>query len=393
MMFDQSLDTLTADSIKQLLSNAVPEGQHLDYKQLLPDPRDDKKKTDFLIDVVSFANGGGGDLVFGVTEDKGTGTPGSIDGLAGFAGADAEFRRLQQMVDVGVDPRVVLQSKAIEGFPKGPVFILRVPRSWNGPHMVTKDGGTRFYVRRANGNVAMVRSEIQSAFLGAEEVPQRIRRLRDERLARIVARETPAPMEGGAFYALHVVPLQATQRGSVVDVVSLKERNWMPRPIQASGWFTRFNLDGVVSVAGGDGSSSSYAYTQVFRNGVVEAVAIDICGNDERHGRIFYPEVVENGVLQILPIIFRMYREIKVDPPLVILLSVFGVGGAKIHAPRFHGSRPIDRDALLLPDVLVDSLDATPSALMRDTFDVMWQSGGFARSPGYGENGGRKPDA
>lgn len=41
---------------------------HLDYKRDLPGDKDAEKK-EFLADVTSFANAGGGDIVFGIVED------------------------------------------------------------------------------------------------------------------------------------------------------------------------------------------------------------------------------------------------------------------------------------------------------------------------------------
>ena len=70
-MIPKPIDEITKADIDALLTAKVAERRTLDYKELLPGGVDDAKK-EFLYDVTSFANASGGDLVFGVTDQKGT---------------------------------------------------------------------------------------------------------------------------------------------------------------------------------------------------------------------------------------------------------------------------------------------------------------------------------
>lgn len=47
------------------------------------------------------------------------------------------------------------------------------------------------------------------------------------------------------------------------------------------------------------------------------------------------------------------------------------------------GNRPIDRDVLLLPEVLVPELPADAATLLRPMFDALWQAAGFERCLDY----------
>ena len=104
----------------------------------------------------SFANAVGGDLLFGVTELREnnwtTGTPESVDGLA------------------------------------GPVLIIRTRRSRAGPHMVTFQQHSRFYARNATGKNALDVFELRSAFLNSGSLRERAREFRAERLGRLLGR-------------------------------------------------------------------------------------------------------------------------------------------------------------------------------------------------------------
>jgi predicted HTH transcriptional regulator len=56
--------------LDRLIVDAVKESLTLDYKQSLALTKDDKKKEDLCKDVTAFANSAGGQLVYGMEEDK-----------------------------------------------------------------------------------------------------------------------------------------------------------------------------------------------------------------------------------------------------------------------------------------------------------------------------------
>lgn len=79
-------------------------------------------RKELLRDVISFANARGGDILFGVreqrdTDGKPTGIPSAALGLAGI-NADAKIRRLDDVVTNGVAPRIGgVRIVAVEGSP------------------------------------------------------------------------------------------------------------------------------------------------------------------------------------------------------------------------------------------------------------------------------------
>ncbi|MCH8993059.1 MAG: hypothetical protein IIA44_15075, partial [Acidobacteria bacterium] len=48
---------------------------------------------------------------------------------------------------------------------------------------------------------------------------------------------------------------------------------------------------------------------------------------------------------------------------------------------------PIDRDVLMLPDVVFDSMDCDVPQTLQPIFDALWNAAGFVRSPCYDNNG------
>src|SRR5687767_713544 len=134
------LDALTEGHLQGLLDNSVSEGRRIDYKTAVGTRDEDKRE--FLADVSSFANAAGGDLLIGVEE-----TAGVASKLIGLpkSDLDAEILRLENLARDGIDPRIpglVTQAVDLAGGLSA-VLVIRVPRSWAAPHMVTFRGLSR----------------------------------------------------------------------------------------------------------------------------------------------------------------------------------------------------------------------------------------------------------
>src|ERR1700722_8600125 len=101
-MIEKRLQDITEDDLTSLISGGVTEGRTIEYKRQLPGNSDGDKK-EFLADVSSFANTGGGDLIFGMTENQGVAA--QILGLQS-GDLDLEIRRLDSIISSGLDPRI-----------------------------------------------------------------------------------------------------------------------------------------------------------------------------------------------------------------------------------------------------------------------------------------------
>ena len=91
----------TAKTFDRLIADGVMESLTLDYKQSLALSKEDKKRDELCKDVTAFANSAGGQLVFGIQEDKHV--PISIDD-----GAPPEITKewIEQVIDSRIQPRV-----------------------------------------------------------------------------------------------------------------------------------------------------------------------------------------------------------------------------------------------------------------------------------------------
>lgn len=384
-MISKQFDDITKDDIDALLANSVPEGRTIEYKLTLPGNTDSDKK-EFLADVSSFANAAGGDLLYGLDAQKGI--PTAIPGLD-IGGADAEIQRLDSMMQAGIEPRIPgVRIKAVDEFPQGPVLLVRIPQSWTSPHMVTFKGTSRFFTRNSAGKYQMDVTEIRSGFLMAEAIPERIRRFRDNRLSKIIAGETPFSMDSGAMTVLHLLPVSSFSKPTTVDVVAVSHDYGFLSPIGAGGYDgCRMNLDGCATYYQ-PLNASCQAYTQLFRSGAIEAVAtFTLIGIEQGIPAVEF----EREVIGATGSYLRLLQQFDIEPPIIVMLSMIGVKGFRMATGQTYSPRQrvpvIDRDTLLLPEVVLQDYVEEPATVLRPIFDAVWQSAGFERSLNYDANG------
>jgi hypothetical protein len=387
MSLNRPLESIQESDLQALLDNQVPEGKSLEYKQILPAASDSDRK-EFLADASSFANAAGGHLIYGIAESSGV--PTELCGLDA-SDPDAEIRRLESMIQDGIAPRIPgISTRAIALVTSRIVIVIQIPRSFASPHMVTFKGYSRFYSRNSAGKYPLDVTELRTAFALSETTSERIRDFRLERLARVVSGETPAPLKEGAKIVLHVIPLSAFEPGTKFDLHSIGSNPIRVEPMYTTSWGHRFNFDGVLSYSASPQSPFSHSYLQVFRNGIIEAVEARLL--EDRDGERVIPSIAyEKELLKALPRFLSIQKELRVDPPLFIMLTLAGVKGYTMAVDRFpflmESSHPIDRDTLQVPEVMIERFDIDPAEVMRPAFDAVWNATGFPRSMNYDEGG------
>ena len=237
---------------------------------MLPGNTDSEKKK-FLADVSSFANAVGGDLVYGVLQDSGTGFPKELRGLD-VQNIDQEILRLDSMIRSGINPRIpTVRIQRISLSNSKTVVIVRVQKSWISPHRVTLQGHDKFYSRSTNGKYELDVTELRIAFNLSGTSVERIRSFRQDRISRIFANETPVPFKEGAKIILHLIPITAFDPSQQLDVQEIASHQQKLMPMIWSSGNYRYNLDGFLSYSAGN-STRTHSYVQMFRNGIIEAV-------------------------------------------------------------------------------------------------------------------------
>ena len=216
----------------------------------------------------------------------------------------------------------------------------------------------------------------------SESLSERITNFRNDRIAKIVADETPVSLEPGVKIVLHFLPFVSFDRTTQIDIRSIeKQVNPMPMKVQG-GSAARYNFDGHlrhdIPV-----NNTCLSYLQIFRRGEIESVRVYFQNDGKVIDDVFYEKAITYAVQQYL----EAAKNWGVSPPFLVLLSLLNVKGYKVSTRFNYYDLRIDRDYLFLPDILVEEYDVEVSKLVRPAFDALWQASGWDGSQNYDENG------
>jgi len=229
--------------------------------------------------------------------------------------------------------------------------------------------------------------EIRSAVLLSERLVDKVRQFRDNRLARIIADETPVPLRQGAKIVMHVLPI------SGLDVTRQVNMQTVPRlklyPLGQEYGSHRLNFDGLLTYSGP--SDATYdSYLQLFRNGAIETVDSWMLDEDMNGGKKIRSLAFENKLISGLDRYLELENDVGFEPPIFVMMSLIGVKGYTMGLDPSSHKFEIDRDLLILPDILVEDYDSDSAHLLHPAFDTVYQACGIDGSPYYDKDGNRK---
>lgn len=389
MALNKPLEAIEEGDLQTLIDNQVSERKTIEYKEALPGNSDGDKK-EFLADVSSFANAAGGHLIYGVREELGV--PVELSGLE-ISNVDAEILRLENCIKTGIAPRLfrIVETHAVALPSKRYAILIRIRKSWTVPHMVTLKNDAKFFTRDSRGKHQLDVSELRNAFLLSETAAERIRNFRTERLGMIVAGEGAISLgENAPKLVLHIVPFEAFDLAARFDLFSLNHVNHIyllePLQLHRGGYRSpHFNFDGLLCDLQG-------TYTQVFRNGSIEAVDTTILGASKER-RVTSGSIYERKLLDALKRSLTAQKQLGVEPPIFVMISFLGVKGYEIGFNSVETwayetqDHIIDRADLIIPEIMIDDFDSKLIEVMKPAFDTIANAAGWPRSLTYDESG------
>ncbi len=385
-------DTSEAD-LQSLIDEERIEKKVLEYKSEIPGNSDSEKK-DFLANVSSFANAVGGDLIYGVIENRKTGKPEKLEGIE-IINVDQEILRLDQIIRNGIEPNIPSSSINIrEILLKNSkcVLIIRINKSWISPHRVSFKSWDRFYSRSTNGKYPLDVQELRSAFILSESIGDKIKQFREKRIADIYSNNLPIPFYSSPKIALHLIPFSAFNPRHSYDFKELSLYDI--EPIRSSPFSKRYNIDGLLTFSSFRGKDRSYSYVQLYRNGIIEAVDTRLLWS--RNNDKFIPITkIERNLIEYIPKYIEVYKKFNIDTPIFLFLTLIDVKDYIISENKkwwFDEIFPIDRDIVLIPEIIIEEYDFDPPQLLKPILDSVWNACGFERSLNYTKDGEWNPN-
>jgi hypothetical protein len=289
-----------------------------------------KTTANFLADISSFANASGGDIVIGM--DAKTGIPIGLRPLS--IDADSETLRLESIARSGFQPRIFgLDMRSIQIGVAGNVIVIRIPRSYNQPHRIVRQGSGqhRFYARSSAGKYEPNVDELRLLFARAPQLSERIRDFRFDRIAKVTANDTPVRLLNGHALIVHVVPFSAFDTRMALPL-DPHQRLYSAFPPIGSSQTINFwvNVDGLLTLSNAEVNAKAHrAYAQVFHNGIVESVVSSfVLGEctDEDPFRLTSLRT-EASIVQSSYTFLQGLMALGCSPPFALLVSLIGVKG------------------------------------------------------------------
>lgn len=161
----------TRERLERLISGGVPESASLEYKEALT-LSTRTEKLEALKDLSGMANGGGGTVIFGMSEHEGDWpTPAALVGLT-----DRTLPgRLEDIVRAGVQPPLLATFSVVELDDPAYALVVETERSALGPNMVEAYGARSYHRRTGTRTFPMTETEVRDAYQLAMRLEDRRR--------------------------------------------------------------------------------------------------------------------------------------------------------------------------------------------------------------------------
>lgn len=191
---------------------------------------------------------------------------------------------------------------------------------------------------------------------------------------------------------IHLIP-----QNSVMDQIRFEasQLKMYGNQIPLIGGYTaqsRFNVDGYLNQS--SRADNVRAYTQVFRDGRLEAVGTNISypvyEQNENSPLALRDGLLEHQVFEIIKCYLSFCNSLNIEQPIWMYSALIDCEGTRIctdRAFRDLSDCSIDRSPAFLPEIKLSVSDCNSIKGIQPWCDYLWQSVGFERSFSFDNNG------
>ena len=100
--------------------------------------------------------------------------------------------------------------------------------------------------------------------------------------------------------------------------------------------------------------------------------------------------LLERALIEATGLYLNLMRALGLSPPYLLGLSLLDVRGLRMVVDRrkfFEDEHAIDRDDLIVPEILIEDDDIVPATIIRPAIDAVWQATGWPGSTNYDKDG------
>lgn len=133
-------------------------------------------------------------------------------------------------------------------------------------------------------------------------------------------------------------------------------------------------------------------YSQLFRYGHIESVGTDVVYyiEDSQQLIIGLPTVAQE-IITAASRYLKASSSLTLNEHFLISIALLGVKGAEMlsspHPIRAIKKKPIDRDNVVLPEIVIEGDDCDVPRSLRPAIDALYNACGHKGSPNYDEDG------
>jgi hypothetical protein len=232
-----------------------------------------------------------------------------------------------------------------------------------------------------------------------EEKKDTIDSFHAKRIEKIKVGDTPEKLIDSAKFILHVVPSKAFDSSIKLDLTPLSNSQGLLPLFEPSsyGLDFRYNVHGILVSWKFPQEKFARLYTQVFNNGIIEAVDTFIFNYVKG---CYLTAKYEGLLIAALKRYLSIQKQLDTEPPFFIKLSLLGMSGYdyflasgsytdieavnRIYSRQF-GFRPTREDYILTSLVTIKNFECDAAEVMKPIFDEISRAFGMPKSPCYDE--------
>lgn len=218
--------------------------------------------------------------------------------------------------------------------------------------------------------------------------------------ARLIERgDGPVSTSSEVSVLFHIIPAHAFVRRSIVESWHIPEQEKGQIYVPYTATRHQYNFDGFIRVAGLGNEGSAFAYTQIFRSGVIEYANNHCYGPVHGDGvEMILGQTMEQELVRCYENAFVRSNETLGTSPTYLGVSLIGISGKKIYSTRqqlyFQTALiPPRRSPLNSPEFLIIAglgEDSPYPQTLLPMVNHIWQAFGYDRTP-FMTNGAWNP--
>lgn len=373
-MIPKEFQDISLHDIENIFETSERETRTLEFKRELK-LTPDKERKEFLADITSFANSSGGDIFFGVDEEKG------VVGME-VENIDDFLLQIQSVIRDNTDPTPVYQINGIKTNDGRLVIFLRISKSFAPPVQITFKGSGKYFGRDESGKFHLKASDLRRVVLASGDIKKRINDFLTERTVQILSSETPVLLRTGPKIIFHLISLPSfsDNREHLLTSTTLKRIELSPLGNSKKGGYEwRVNFDGVVSYPGVGGLEKE-SYVQINKNGSIEGVhSLRDYKNDNFS---IFPSTwfVKELYLFVGSVFHSAIHEIGYEYPLIMKLGIFGIKGFKFatgsYRKDFLSDVQLRKNDLIFNEIHLNQIPESIPKILKYWFDPLWHAFG-----------------